>query len=102
MYEIFEEIIAKKNLKVADVVKGTGIRHGVFTDWKMGRYTPKADKLQVIADFLDIPLEYLIGKEKESVDTDPFTLKMMEIAKNATPEQKKMILQIADTVLQAK
>lgn len=48
MYEIFADLVAKKGVRVADVAKATGIRTGVFSDWKMGRYTPKQDKLKLI------------------------------------------------------
>ena len=66
MYAVFENLLKKKNVKVADVAKATGIRNGVFTDWKMGRYTPKSDKLQKIADYFGVSLEYLTtGEEPE-------------------------------------
>lgn len=62
MYERFQKIINEMDLKVADVAKATGIRNGVFSDWKMGRYTPKADKIKKIADFLGVSPEYLLGQ----------------------------------------
>ena len=53
-------------MKGADVTRATGIASSTLTDWKKGRYTPKQDKLQKIADFLGVSLEYLTtGKEKE-------------------------------------
>jgi transcriptional regulator with XRE-family HTH domain len=60
-YEYFEQVLKTKGLKPFDVSKGTGIRSGVFSDWKAGRYTPKADKMQKIADFLGVPVEPLLG-----------------------------------------
>lgn len=60
-YEYFEQVLKTKGLKPFDVSKGTGIRSGVFSDWKAGRYTPKADKMQQIADFLGVPVEPLLG-----------------------------------------
>lgn len=81
-YEYFEQVLKDKGLKAYDVSKGTGIRSGVFSDWKKGRYTPKADKMQKIADFLGVPVEPLLveniknlafaeineGKDKEKPD----------------------------------
>lgn len=60
-YEYFEQVLKSKGLKAFDVSRGTGIRSGVFSDWKAGRYTPKIDKLQKIADFLGVPVEPLLG-----------------------------------------
>ena len=59
MYSRFEEILKLKNLKASDVSKATGISSSTFTDWKKGRYTPKYEKLQKIAAFLQVPIYYL-------------------------------------------
>lgn len=69
-YEYFEQVLKSKGLKPFDVSKGTNIRSGVFSDWKAGRYTPKADKMQKIADFLGVPVEPLLGVQtNEQSDT---------------------------------
>lgn len=69
-YEYFEQVLKNKGLKPFDVSKGTNIRSGVFSDWKAGRYTPKADKMQKIADFLGVPVEPLLGVQtNEQSDT---------------------------------
>ena len=57
MYEIVEKLMESKGLKPADVAKETGIPSSVFTDWKKGRYTPKADKLYILARFFEVPME---------------------------------------------
>lgn len=59
MYEIFEQLMKEKGLKQTDVSKATGISNSIITDWKKGRYTPKQDKRQKIADFFGVTLEYL-------------------------------------------
>ena len=58
MYEKVEKLMEEKGVKVADVTKATGISSSVFTDWKKGRYTPKADKLYALAQYFDVPMEY--------------------------------------------
>ena len=66
MYEVFDNLLKKNNLRIADVSRGTGVTYSTFTDWKAGRYTPKQDKMQKIADFFGVSVEYLAtGKETE-------------------------------------
>ncbi|MPN19786.1 LexA repressor [bioreactor metagenome] len=66
MYEIYCKLRDLKKYKDADVSKATGITKSTFTDWKNGRSTPKLDKLQKIADFLGVTVEYLTtGKKPE-------------------------------------
>ena len=59
MWKYVELIMQQKGLRIVDIQKGTGIPYSTFTDWKAGRYTPKADKLQKIADFLGVSVEYI-------------------------------------------
>lgn len=67
MYAVFVELLKRRGEKVADVAKATGIRPSVFTDWKMGRYDLKADKLKAIADHFGVSVEYLMtGEEKDN------------------------------------
>lgn len=65
MYEKVEKLMEEKGVKVADVVKATGISSSVFTDWKKGRYTPKADKLYALAQYFDVPMEYFFDENDQ-------------------------------------
>lgn len=66
MYEIFEKLLRLRNVKVSDVRRATGIASSTFSDWKSGRYMPKQDKLQKIADYFGVTIEYLMtGEENE-------------------------------------
>lgn len=62
MYKIFEELLKNKNLNAYKVAKATGISSQTFSAWKQGLYTPKREKLQKIADFLGVTVDYLMGR----------------------------------------
>lgn len=66
MYEIFMNLLKKEGITAYRVSKATGIAGSTFTDWKNGRSTPKQDKLQKIADFFGVSLEYLMTGKEES------------------------------------
>lgn len=61
MYKIYCKLRDKKKLRDSDIVRETGITKSTFSDWKSGRSNPKNDKLQKIADFFDVSLDYLTG-----------------------------------------
>ena len=64
MYEIYCKLKDERGVKDSDVVKATGITKSTFSDWKSGRSKPKNDKLQKIADYFGVSLDYLTtGKE---------------------------------------
>ena len=50
MYEIFELLCRKNGVTPYRVCKETGLTTATISNWKAGRYVPKADKMQKIAD----------------------------------------------------
>lgn len=67
MYKIYCKIRDEKGYKDADVARGANITKSTLSDWKSGRCQPKQEKLQKIADFLNVSLEYLMtGEEKDN------------------------------------
>lgn len=66
MYEIFSELLQTHGVTPYKVSKETGVSQSTLSDWKRGISTPKQDKLQKIADYFNVSLEYLMtGEEKE-------------------------------------
>ena len=66
MYEIFARLLNQRNLKAADVCRGTGLPSSLFSEWKRGKSTPKADKMKKIADFFEVSVDYLLNGEEGS------------------------------------
>ena len=63
MYEKFEELLKKNNVTAYRVAKETGVTTATLTSWKQGKYTPKREKLQQIADYFGVSVEYFTGEE---------------------------------------
>lgn len=105
-YERFEALCKERNVTPADVSRGTGIATATLTNWKKGRYTPKAAKLQQIADFFGVPLTYFTtdqesGQPEYYIDpetakltqmflTDPDYRLLYEAARGSRPEDVRM------------
>ena len=65
-YQRFEELLLDKGVTAYKVSKATGITTTTLTNWKKGKYVPKADKLQLIDDYFGVTLDYLMtGKESD-------------------------------------
>lgn len=62
MYEIFEKLLKEHNVTTYQVAKATGISTASFTGWKQGKWNFKQDKLQKIADFFNVDIDYLLGR----------------------------------------
>lgn len=63
MYEKFAELLAKNNVTAYQVSQATGISTATLTSWKQGVYTPKIEKLMLIAKYFDVPITYFIEEK---------------------------------------
>ncbi|EJW14149.1 helix-turn-helix domain-containing protein [Paenibacillus alvei] len=69
MYEIFEQLLKEHNVTAYRVAKETGITTATLTSWKQGKYTPKQEKLQKIADYFGVTLDYFLGVSQEKTNS---------------------------------
>ncbi|HAH92532.1 MAG TPA: XRE family transcriptional regulator [Dielma fastidiosa] len=60
MYNKFLELVQSRGLTAYRVSKDTGIPTATLSDWKNGRSKPKADKLKILADYFNVPIEYFM------------------------------------------
>lgn len=110
MYEIFARLLAENNKKTADVCRATGINSATFSEWKKGKYTPKQDKLQKIADYFHVSVDFLMtGKEPElelyndditelfkKIRRDAALASMIEKYLELSDKKKKHIIELVD------
>ena len=89
LYEIMEE----RGIKAKDITAATGISSGNIADWKSGRSVPKAHSLYVIAEFLGVTTDYLLGNDdsktvKEEVTQDKKEEMFIALFNQLTEEQQ--------------
>lgn len=63
VYQKFDTLLEKSHKTTYQVSKDTGISTATFTNWKYGRYTPKVDKLKILADYFGVSIEYFLDDE---------------------------------------
>ena len=99
MYEVFEKLLALNNTTASKVAKATGIAPSTFSDWKNGRYSPKTDKLQTIADYFGVSVKYLMtGEDEPQYYIDP---EAAEIAQEMYDRPELKVLMDASRKLSA-
>lgn len=60
MYEKFAYLLVKTKKTAYQVAKDTGVSTATLSSWKKGEYTPKVDKLKVLADYFGVDINYFI------------------------------------------
>ncbi len=103
-YDIYLKLLKEKGVKNADVSRATGVHPATFSDWKKGKSKPKQEKLQKIAQYFNVSIEYLLtGEDQPAHYVDDETAEYAELlkhnkdlrllfsaAKDSPPEDLKM------------
>lgn len=58
MYEKYEHLLEQTGETTADVSRATNIAKSTFSGWKNGKFTPKKDKIELIAKHFSVPTSY--------------------------------------------
>lgn len=100
IYKRFDELRKLQGVTVYAVSKATGITTTTFTNWKNGKYTPKRDKMELISQYFNVSVDYLMtGKEPQ------FTIEMADIDAELIMQEKRLkeyFLKIAEMTSEQK
>jgi len=67
--DIFIELLQDKQLTAYKIAKDLNISQGLMGEYKRGVKQPTIDNLTKIADYLDVSVDYLLGRtEKPEVN----------------------------------
>lgn len=61
-YARFDILLTQRGITPYKIHKDTGIATATLSDWKSGKSMPKQDKMQKIADVLEVTVDFLTGK----------------------------------------
>lgn len=88
-------ILKEKHISQKQFAIDLGLSAGNVTDWKNGRSAPSIDKLPIIADYLNVSLDYLFGRPERSEpaapELDPEYQEILDMYADLTPEQQNFI-----------
>lgn len=109
MYAVFEKLCELSHITPYKVGKATGIATSTLSDWKNGKSVPKQDKMQKIADYFGVSIDYLTtGKKTEfeirgqeadllvTIRHDKEMLNALEKFYKLSSRQKKHIFELID------
>lgn len=65
LYKKYEELLKKTGKTSYQVSKDTGIAENIFSYWKNGRSQPKLDKLKILANYFNVPIDYFLDDTTE-------------------------------------
>ncbi|EJE4049753.1 helix-turn-helix transcriptional regulator, partial [Enterococcus faecalis] len=64
-YEIIKELAKQKKLSIRQLEMNLGYSNGYLAKWRVN--TPNSDELSRIADYFDVSVDYLLGRENKNI-----------------------------------
>jgi len=64
-YDNVIALLAEKGITKSKLLKDLGLNRNSFVDWKNRGNIPSAEKVSAIAEYLEVPIGYLLGVEKD-------------------------------------
>lgn len=99
-YERFEELALKNGLSNYRVAKETGIAQETLSSWKKGKYTPKSDKLDKLATYFGVPVDYFYGDTiVETYEVSAGQGRINDTADTFKPSQGRYAKVVGDSML---
>ncbi|MGN0605825.1 MAG: helix-turn-helix domain-containing protein [Oscillospiraceae bacterium] len=84
--QLIQEELSKKSISPSKMMKDLGFSSGLFSQWKNGLQKPSMEKLQKIADYLGVSLDYILGRTNQPnaiVKTTGYVMKENTIENNS-------------------
>ncbi len=97
--ERVKELANNKGLSLPALESALGFGNGTILKWD--KSTPNADKLTKVADYFNVSIDYLLGRE-EKQDELLFLRGGDKLTKEEREELKKILQMSADVYLRAK
>lgn len=60
-YEILKSLMAEHKITPAQLSRETKISQTLLTQWKQGRQSPSIEYAEKLADYFDVPVDYILG-----------------------------------------
>ncbi|MCE4987168.1 XRE family transcriptional regulator [Staphylococcus haemolyticus] len=89
----------QQGITVAELERRIGLSNGQITKWR--RQVPGINKVQLVADYFDVSVDYLLGREKDEYageDKSEDILIMHRATENMTEAQRQKALTILETM----
>lgn len=97
-FEIIKKETEKRNLTGNDVAKGCGFSSGLWSQWNKGLQKPSAEKIIQIADYLEVSVDYLLGRSESPIIVSSWDDLYKSIDKMSDAQLDSLVRKIQDSL----
>lgn len=104
-YDRFKALCDQRGISCNKAALEMGLSNATPTAWKKRGLTPKADTLEVIANYFGVSTDFLIGKEEKENSPDEFSLtegekKLIQLLRQFPEDRKEFAVSMVISALE--
>ena len=92
MLERIQLLMIANGVRKPDFIKAIGVSSGNFSDWNAGRSSPRLETAIKIADYFNVSLDYLCGRDDKFPSPSPDAFELVKIYDKLSKEGKTVVL----------
>ena len=94
--QIIKATAKERHISAKQMLDEIGLAKGTLDNFKTSM--PKADNLAKIADYLDVSVDFLLGRKKNNASEDDLRSVIIEKVRALTDEQAQKLLVLLETL----
>lgn len=103
--ERVRKLIDERKITVNRMRTDLGLGVGTFATWEKRGTIPNGETLDKIADYFNVSVDYLLGKEKkpsENGELDAVTIQFNDLLGKLSQEQKEALIPLLESMIRQK
>jgi len=78
----------KRNISIRRICRDLGIRKSTYENWEVGVYPSRPEFYKKLAEYLEVPLEYLMFGERKNTEWDEAAFYLRRYLEEVIPGEK--------------
>ena len=99
-YDTFDKLCKAKGTSPSAVCIAIGLSRTTSAYWKRTGSTPKREALEKIADYLSVPMDYLLERETKNASDQDVRSAIIDRVMMLTDSQAKHLLALLETMVE--
>lgn len=100
MVSLIKKMCKEKKISLNELESAVGL--GVNTIYKWDKASPSSDKLQKVADYFDVSVDYLLGRKEKPIQMDGRTQEAVDLFLALTDDQKSALMDFLKSLASSK
>lgn len=95
-------LIQQSGKSKAEFLLKCNFNHSMYDDWTKKKMNPTSEKLIKIADYFNVSVDYLLGRDENTVPSISALSLLQERCGLLTESEQEYVLRLVDTMLKAR